>query len=175
MIKELLQAEILSIFQFILVLIIGFLISKLITGVLNNWLKKEEFKKFIEELGYDEPLIDLIIVGVKYLIYFVTFIIAISQFGVGTFLIDLTILLISLFIIVFIIYSLKDFIPNAAAGIYLTKVKSIKVGDKIKVGAYHGVVKSINLFTTTIEDEEGRVTIIPNANLTKREIIVEKW
>ena len=176
MVSELLKVEILSILQFVLVLIIGFLVSKLINDFLTSWLKRKEVKKFVEELGYDEPLLDLIIVSVKYIIYFITFIIAVSQFGIGTFLLNMIILLIALLVVIFIIYSLRDFIPNAAAGIYLTKVKAIKVGDNIKIGVYQGTVKSINLFTTTIVDEEGKVTIIPNSILTKKEIVVmKKW
>jgi len=169
--KEILQHELLSIIQFVLVMAIGIILTKLITDFINGWLRSPTSKRFIQELGYDEPFIDLVIVGVRYLLYLITFVIAIAQFGFASMIFDAIIILIALFLVFIIIYSLKDFIPNITAGIYLAQVKAIKKGDKIKIGYYSGEVIDMNLFTTTLKDETGRVIIIPNSNLTKKEII----
>lgn len=172
--QEILENEILSVIQFILVIAMGFVVTKLITDFLNDWLRTPASIKFIKEMGYDEPLVELIIVGVKYLVYSVTFIVAVAQFGFATFILDLVIILIALFLISVIILSLKDFIPNITAGFYLVKIRAVEEGDNVTIGNYSGEIMEINMFTTTIEDETGRLIIVPNSKLTKKEIIKEK-
>ena len=171
---ELLAGQVLNILQFVIVLAIGIIATKLVTDMISKYFQKEETKKLIKQMGYDEPMLDLILMVVRYTFYFVTFIIAIAQFGFVTIVFEIIIIIIALFIIVLLIYSLKDFIPNAAAGIYLSRVKSIRVGDTIKVGVYSGKVMNVSLITTSLKDKTGRLTIIPNANLTKKEITIEK-
>ncbi|MCD6547307.1 MAG: mechanosensitive ion channel [Nanoarchaeota archaeon] len=172
--KEIVQAQIISILQFALVIGIGMIITKLVTDVLNNFLRQKHIRKVISNLGYEEPIIDLIVLMVRYVFYFVTFIIALSQFGFAKFVFDVIIILIALFLIAIVLFSLKDFIPNAAAGIYLSTVKAIKKGDVLKIGNYYGKVVSIDLVNITLEDKEGRLTIIPNSSVVKKEIIKEK-
>ena len=169
--KEILQNEILSVVQFILVIAMGLIITKIVTDFLSKWMKSQSAITFVREIGYDEPLVELILVGVKYLLYFVTFVVAIAQFGFATMVFDIIIIIIALFLIFVIIFSLKDFIPNITAGLYLARVKSIKKGDMVRVGTYFGEVIELNLFTTTLKDENNRLIIIPNSNLTKKEII----
>jgi small-conductance mechanosensitive channel len=170
---EILQSQILSIVQFVLVLGIGVLATKLLSDLLSQMLRKPEMKQTITDLGYEEPVVDLLLMMVRYVLYFITFIIALAQFGFATVVLDVIIVIIAFFIVVVLVYSLKDMIPNAAAGLYLIRVKSINKGDRITVGAYHGVVESMSLMALTLKDETGRVAIIPNANLTRRDIIIE--
>jgi small-conductance mechanosensitive channel len=171
--EELLQSQILSIIQFVLVLAIGVIVTKLAADGLHRFLNKPEIRKTISDMGYDEPMIDLILIMARYVLYFITFIIALAQFGFAPIVFDVVIIIIGLFIVSILIYSLKDFVPNAAAGIYLSRIKSIKKGDRITVGAYHGVVQSITLMTLTLKDETGRIAIIQNANLTRRDIVID--
>jgi small-conductance mechanosensitive channel len=171
--QEILRGQMFSILQFLLVIIIGYVITKLITDFLGNSLRKEETKKMFKEMGYEEPIIDLILMAVRYVLYLLTFIAAIAQFGFPTIVFDVVIIIIALFAAALVIYSLKDFIPNATAGIYLARVKSVKKGEKVKIGLYSGEVIEMTLLTTTLRDESGRLTIIPNANLTKKEIVKE--
>lgn len=171
--QEIMQSQLFSILQFAIVIAIGVVVTKLVTDLLDKALRKEETKKMFKEMGYEEPIIDLILMAVRYILYFLTFILAIAQFGFPTIIFDAAIIIITLFIVVLAIYSLKDFIPNAAAGIYLARVKTIRKGDNVKIGHYSGEVIEMTLLSTTLKDESGRLTIIPNANLTKKEIVKE--
>lgn len=171
--EEILQANIISILQFALIIGIGYIITKITTDALDKYLKRPSAKKLIAEMGYEEPIIELLLLMVKYVFYFITFIIALSQFGFASIVFDIVIIVISLFVVFLIFYSLKDFIPNAAAGIYLNKVRTINKGDKIKVGIYSGEVTDMNLMTLTLKDAAGRIIIIPNSSLTHKEIIKE--
>ena len=172
--QEILESNIISILQFALVIGIGYIVTRITTGGIGKYLRRPSAKKLIAEMGYEEPIIELILLMVTYVFYFITFIIALSQFGFASIVFDAVIVIISLFVVFFIFYSLKDFIPNAAAGIFLNRIKPINKGDKIKVGIYSGEVIDMNLMTVILKDATGRIIIIPNSNLTHKEIIKEE-
>jgi len=169
--EELLQTQVISVFKFVIVITIGVIITKLVTDLMSDFLKRRDIKRLIARMGYSEIIIDFIIIIIKYVFYSVTFIIALSQFGFAKLVFDIILILIALFLIVLLIFSLKDFIPNAAAGVYLNAFKSIKKGDVLKIGNYVGKVTDIDIVSITLEDEIGRLTIIPNSNVIKKEII----
>jgi len=169
--KEVLISQVLSVLQFLLVIGIGYIATKLVSEIISDLFKKPTFIKLINELGYDTPIIDLILIMIKYIMYFITFIIALAQFGFTTFIFDLILLLIALFILFVFIYSFKDILPNAASGLYLSKFKALKKGDYIKLGNYEGEISDINLMSIIIKDEMDRLIIIPNVNASKKEII----
>ncbi len=169
--EGLLQTQVISILQFIIVIAIGLIITKMVTDAAGNFFKRSDIKKAINRMGYDEPIIELIIIIIKYVFYFIIFIIALSQFGFAKSIIEVIIILIALFIVVLMLFGLKDFIPNASAGIYLNTFKSIKKGDKLIIGEYSGKVVDIDLMSITLKDKTGRLNIIPNSNIIKRDII----
>ncbi len=171
--KELLQVQVISILQFAIVIAIGVIVTKIATEFLSHFLRRPEMKRLISKMGYEEPIIEFIVLVIRYVFYFVTFIIALAQFGFATFVLNIIIILIALFVVILILFSLKDFVPNAAAGIYLNTVKSIRKGDILRIGNYYGKVVDMDLVSITLEDEAGRLTIIPNSNVVKREIIKE--
>lgn len=172
--EEILQGHLINIIQFAIVLSIGVIITRMVSKLVSNFLKKPDMRKIISTMGYDEPIIELILLVMKYVLYFITFIVAIAQFGFATIVFDVLIILITMFIVVLVLFSLKDFVPNASAGIYLNAVKSIRKGDVLKIGHYSGKVVEMDLVSITLQDKDGRLTIIPNANVVKRDIIKEK-
>jgi small-conductance mechanosensitive channel len=150
---------------------VGILLAKFLSDFLRDFLKKEEVMRKLRELGYEEPVVDLIIFALRYAIYVIAFIVALAQFGFGVIVLQL-IAIVSLAIIAFVIlYSIRDFIPNAASGIYIHRSKLIKIGDEIDVDGFKGRVVEVGLLVTTLKDEEGKLMIIPNSLLTKRKII----
>ena len=82
--QELIAAQIFNIIQFIIVIAIGVVVTKLVVDVLGHYFKRKGAKKLIKDLGYEEPIIDLILMVVRYVLYFITFIIALAQFGFVT-------------------------------------------------------------------------------------------
>ena len=60
----------------------------------------------------------------------------------------------------------KDLISNLFSGIILIIGKSIKVGDTIELNNTKGVVEKVQLRTTTIKDDDGIISTIPNSTLT---------
>jgi moderate conductance mechanosensitive channel len=171
---EIIQAQIINVIQFVIVIVIGIVLTKFITDAMKYFFKRNEVQKTMSDLGYEAPLVDLVIVTARYLLYFITVIIALSQFGFATIIFDIIIIALIILVAFLVVYSLKDVISNAFAGIYLYLSKAIRVGDRITVGVYHGKVKELSLMTTILTDQTGRIIVIPNANLTRKEIIKEK-
>jgi small-conductance mechanosensitive channel len=71
--------------------------------------------------------------------------------------------------VVVIVFSigLKDLIPNFTAGLHLKN--TLKVGDKIKVENYHGVVERIDPFSTMLRVNKKNI-ILPNSLLVNEPI-----
>ena len=157
----------------VIVIAIGLIITKIVVDITRKILDRDDVDNLIRNLGYEPAVKDLLILIMKYLFYFVIFMIAIAQFGFGTFVIEAILIIIVLAFGALIIYSLKDLIPNISAGITIARSKAYKVGDKIKVGLYEGIVREFNITSTKIEDKMGRLIIIPNSVIIRGEIINE--
>jgi len=151
-----------------LVLVLGYLITKFVTDVLKSFLSKKEILDMLKALSMDENVVELLISGLKYLLYIVTILLAINQLGVSLFILEVVMYLIIILLFIIIVLSLKSFVINAAAGISLVKNKHIRKGDKIKVNGYEGVVDNINLMNVVLKEKNGRVVIIPNSKLNDK-------
>ncbi len=162
-----------SIVRALIVLALGVIITKIVVALVRKVLDKEEVDNLIRSLGYDVAVKELLILVLRYLLYFVTFLIAIAQFGFGTLVIEAMLIIIVLSFGFVLIYSLKDLIPNISAGITLARSRAFKVGDKVKIGLYEGIVREFTITSTKIEDKMGRLIIIPNSIIIRREIINE--
>lgn len=53
------------------------------------------------------------------------------------------------------------------AGIFLAKDRDFEIGYKVKIGDIGGVVQSIDVRKVRVIDEDGKLHVIPNANIDK--------
>ncbi len=136
----------------LLIIIVTTIISRVITKILNR------FKRFKDDMTGIYLIRDIIV----YIIYFIALMNILSLFGInlyGT--------LLSLGIVgIAVSLAAKDIISNLFSGIILIIGKSIRVGDTIELNNTKGVIESIQLRTTTIKDDDGIVSTIPNSTLT---------
>lgn len=141
-----------ALIRIIIVIILTTILSRIITKILN---KIERFKD-------DMTGIYLIRDIIVYIVYFIALMDILRLFGInlyGT--------LLSLGIVgIAVSLAAKDLISNLFSGIILIIGKSIKVGDTIELNKSKGVVEQIHLRTTTIKDDDGIVSTIPNSTLT---------
>lgn len=141
-----------AICKIIIIIIITTIISRVITNILNN----------IERFKDDMTGIYLIRDIIVYIIYFIALMDILQLFGInlyGT--------LLSLGIVgIAVSLAAKDLISNLFSGIILIIGKSIKVGDTIELNKTKGVIEKIHLRTTSIKDDDGIVSTIPNSILT---------
>lgn len=67
--------------------------------------------------------------------------------------------------------ALKDTLANVGAAVLIIFFRPFKVGDSIETAGVMGTVKSINLFSTTLNTVDNRSIIIPNGLLIGGNII----
>jgi small-conductance mechanosensitive channel len=136
----------------IIIIIAATIFARLITAILNK------FSRLKDDMTGIYLIRDIII----YVVYFIALLAILQLFGInlyGT--------LLSLGIVgIAVSLAAKDLISNLFSGIILIIGKSIRVGDTIEINKSKGVVESIRLRTTTIKDDDGIVSTIPNSTLT---------
>ena len=159
----------------LLVLLLGLIIANILNNSLRRFLKNLNVDKIIhEQLRLRISLEDFLGTIIKYLIYFVTIIIALNSIGVSVRVLRYVFLIFLAVAVVFVILAFKDFAPNLIAGFYILKSKKIKEGDKIKVNGLEGKVLKVNLIETKIETNNKEFIFIPNSNITKYKVIKNK-
>ncbi|TAK29915.1 MAG: mechanosensitive ion channel family protein [Chloroflexota bacterium] len=62
-------------------------------------------------------------------------------------------------------FSLQDLLKNFVAGVYLLIERPFRIGDRVKVKDYVGMVEDVTIRTTVLRTDEGLRIIIPNATL----------
>ncbi len=136
----------------IIIIILTTLTSQFITKIL------EKVNRFKEDMTIVYLIRDIVVCT----IYLLALMMIFRLFGInlyGT--------LLSLGIVgIAVSLAAKDLISNLLSGVTLIMGKSIKVGDTIEMRNRKGVIERINLRTTTIKDDDGVVSIIPNSTLT---------
>ena len=138
---------------FILTIIVATSIIVRLVAYLMNKIKR--FKK-------DITLIYLIRDIINYIIYFIALMSILQIFDI-----NLAGTLLSLGIVGFAVsFAAKDLISNFFSGILLIMGRSVKVGDTLEIKEMKGTVETISLRSTTIRDDNGVLSNIPNSILT---------
>jgi small-conductance mechanosensitive channel len=145
-----------NLIHILIIIILTIITTKIVAKVIEVGLNK--IKYFKDNTTGIYLIRDIIV----YIIYFIALMNILRLFGVnlyGT--------LLSLGIVgIAVSLAAKDLISNLFSGIILIIGKSIKVGDTIEINKTKGVVQIIHLRTTTIKDDDGIISTIPNSTLT---------
>ena len=120
--------------------------------------------------GIKLPEVGILPTLVKYSIFYIAALIALSQVGVAT-----SALLVMLFgyvfaVVVFTAVALQHLLRAGAAGAYLLLNEPFSIGDRVRVGDRAGIVQEMDLFVTHIEDE-GEEYILPNSELFRSGVV----
>lgn len=62
-------------------------------------------------------------------------------------------------------FALKDILSNFVAGLLILALRSFKIGDQVVIGDTEGAVERITLRATLIRTYDGRVVLVPNAEV----------
>jgi len=116
------------------------------------------------------PEVTIVSDVIKYSIFYIAILIALSQLGVAT-----SALLILLGVYTFgLVFlgglALKDLLAAGAAGTYLLLSQPYSIGDEVKIDGTRGIVQEINVFVTHVESD-GEEYIIPNQRVFKSGIV----
>ncbi|MFQ5474982.1 MAG: mechanosensitive ion channel domain-containing protein [Candidatus Nanoarchaeia archaeon] len=159
----------------VIILLIGFIIGKLFGRLVYKFLHGLEVNKNLSRLahikiGFEEVMEAF----TTYFIYFVTIVTVLQQLGLATTVLNMIAGGVIVIIILSTLLGVKDFIPNAVAGMIIQRKDFVNVGDVIKVKGMQGKVTDISLVETKIETKGKDTIFIPNSVLTKTEVVKVK-
>ncbi len=156
----------------VIIVLMGLVLGKILGKLTQKALHEIELNKIIKKAaGIRASVEEIISISVSYFIYFIFIIMALNQLGITTVVLHMISGAILIIIIISVLLSVKDFMPNMFAGLFIHQKRSIKEGDIIKVDNTQGKVVHINLVETKIETKQGDIIYIPNSLLTKKKVI----
>jgi small conductance mechanosensitive channel len=140
----------------ILIVIVSLYLAGFVSRLLRRVLKRREADPEVTLLLAQLTRWSIIVIGI---------ITALQRFF------DVTAFLAGLGILGFSIgFALQNILQNFAAGVILLIQQPFNIGDAIEVDTYGGTVLVINLRTTEMRTWDGRIVIIPNADVLSNPI-----
>lgn len=139
-------------------------VSRVVLGLIKVYL----LKRVSQTQHFDKGTEYVIVTLAKYLIYSIAIIVIIRGFGINLSLLMGSLALFSLGIG----FGLQDLIRDFFSGLVLLIESKVKVGDVIEIlnqgdeENLVAVIKEINLRTSKVETNDGKMLIIPNSKLT---------
>ena len=156
----------------LLIFFIGFIIGRLMSRVIKKVLHHMNTDFFLRKtLGVKVSLEDISAGVVAYFIYIISFIMALNQLGLSTAILQMVIAGVIIIVVISIILSIKDFLPNLMAGLIIREKAFIGEGDIISIRDIEGKVVELGLIETVIQNKRGDRIFIPNIVFTKNELI----
>jgi len=156
----------------VIIILIGLIAGKLLGKFIHKALHEIELNKILRKAaGVKVSIEEIISTFVTYFIYFIFIVMALNQLGLTTVVLHMISGAILIIIIISILFSIKDFMPNMFAGFFIHQKRFIKEGDTINVDNTEGKVIHINLVETKIETKKGDIIYIPNSLLIKKAVI----
>jgi small-conductance mechanosensitive channel len=138
----------------LVIMILGFIFAEKLVYAINEYLKESRM-----------PSNEIFSNGIRYFIYIVALIMALSQLRVSTSVLLIIAGAISLLACVFVIIGAGGISKNLFSGIQIIRYKSIRVGDYIQTPEIEGIVEEIGMITTTVKTNDGDYLVVPNSSL----------
>jgi len=129
-------------------------------------LTKKPLEEVLQKRNVDQGAIGLLVEAVRWGIILFGTVFALQQFvDVATFLAGLGLLGFT------VGFALQDVMKNFAAGVLILLQRPFVVGDAITVKEFDGSVIAIDLRSTELRTWDGRIVILPNADVINNAII----
>lgn len=135
------------------IILIGILVILIVAALVKRALKRSKL---------DPMLYTFILNAVKIILILILIIVTLESLGIGT----------APFVAVMgvtggaIALALKDSLGNIAGGVMIMFTKPFRQGDYVDIDGTMGIIKIIDLLTTTMETFDNKVIIIPNGMIT---------
>ena len=155
----------------IVIVLLGFIIGRIFGKLTEKILHEIELNHFIKNVfKVKVSLEELLGHLVMYVIYFFAIVQALNQIGVTDTVVNLLSFMVIALIAVSIFLGIKDYIPNAMAGLIIHQRGFIHEGAYVKVMGIEGKVIKTTLVETIIETPKKDLIYIPNSLLTKNKV-----
>jgi small-conductance mechanosensitive channel len=157
----------------LLVVSFGIIIGNIFRVVIKKVIESFEVERLLGEIGIRFPVEEFTGSLVQYGLYLAGLVIGLTFLGLEK--IVLIIILMAIFGVlgIFILLSIKSFIPNFFAGIMIYFKKRFREGDIIEMNTIEGRVVKIGLLDMYVKTKDGDLVIIPNV-LISRNVFIKK-
>jgi len=147
-------------------IVVVFLVVKILSQVINTLINKAVISRKNSKLPVDEKKLNTLSTVlknvIKYIAYFIGFMIVLDILGVNTSSIIATAGIGGLAIS----FGAQSLIKDIITGFFILFEDQFSVGDHIQIGDYEGIVVEMGLRVTKIRDFSGELHIIPNGNIS---------
>ncbi|WP_428944076.1 small-conductance mechanosensitive channel MscS [Pantoea sp. FN060301] len=141
----------------IVILVVGMILSRIISGTLN---------KVLISRRLDATVAGFLSTLVRYGLIAFTLIAALGRVGVQT----ASVIAILGAAGLAIGLALKDSLANLAAGVLLVTFRPFRAGEFIDIGVM-GTVQNVQLFSTTLKTADGKTVVVPNGKVIAGNIV----
>jgi MscS family membrane protein len=149
------------IWQFLFTIAVTWMVSRL-----YGWFHAGYILEYLRSRKLDDQIAEGMESGIRALIWALGFIIALNNIGY-----DVTTIVIALAVIgLTMALAAQDTVANLFGGLTIFSQQPFRSGDRVNVKDIDGVVKSIGLRTTTMQDIYGQEVIVPNKFFTENPV-----
>ena len=171
-ISELFSGVLKNVIVALVIIIVGFILGKILGRIVEKALKAVDLDKGIKKASGIRYSISAIIgTVVSYIVYLITILLALDQLQLTQKIITFIAIVAVIIIVLAVLISIKDFIPNFAAGLSLNNKGLIDEGDFVRIKDVEGSVERIGLLETIIRTKSDEIIYIPNSTLARSEFI----
>ncbi len=164
-----------KIFIGLIILLIGFILGRILGTVVKRLFQMIELDQTAYRIFRANLKIERFISGLaSFVIYFLAVIAALSQVGLLSIIAQGLSYIIVIVVLLSIILSLRNIIPNFAAGIFLKRKLGLRPGTKIIMGNISGTIKKANSVYLQVITEEEDILLIPFSCLLQEKTTIKK-
>lgn len=151
------------IFYFIIIFLVTWFLARFVDALIAQYLKPVVEKS---DSDLDDQLMPIVQKGVKWIIWTLGIIVGMNNAGF-----DVAALIAGLGIGgLALALAAQDTVKNIFGGIMIFVDKPFRMGDRIKVNGFDGIVEEIGLRTTRIRTLDGRLVTTPNSTFSDQSI-----
>ncbi|EOU3061563.1 TPA: small-conductance mechanosensitive channel MscS [Yersinia enterocolitica] len=156
--QELLIQYAVNLIAALLILIVGSIIAKVVSGMLGRVMKLR---------GIDITVADFLAAMVRYSILAFTIVAVLGRLGVQTASVIAVIGAAGLAVGL----ALQGSLSNFAAGVLLVAFRPFKAGEYVDLGGVAGTVVQVQIFSTTLRTVDDKIIVVPNGKIIANNII----
>ncbi|MEF8774352.1 MAG: mechanosensitive ion channel domain-containing protein [Halobacteriales archaeon] len=143
-------------FVAVLVLIVGIVVGDKVELLVGERLR-----------GLKVPQAAVLAPLARYTVLFVAALLALAQLNIA---IGVLLLLLAGYlagVVVLSAVAFRDLLASGAAGAWVLLNEPYGIGDRIRIDGREGIVQEVEVFATTVEDEDGTEYVIPNRDVVR--------
>jgi small-conductance mechanosensitive channel len=153
------------------ILLVGFLAGRIIGNLVMQLLHEIGLDVLTKRTGIGVSFEKLLGIIITYGIYFLALVMALNVLGLDSFVLNVLAYAIIATLLVSVLLSVKDFLPNIFAGFFIHRKGMIREGDKVHVDGMAAKVVKTDVMEVKLQTDKGDTIFVPNSLFVKRKLI----